>query len=161
MKKLDSIAVMLLASSSITFDSTAQPDKDARAVSKPMAVISNSGSTDSVIDDKSARAKGEKSKTNEGEFYASRLFWSGANNELYFKGKVIAKMNDQNFIVDGSVNFLGPVYLLIINDEPATLNSTIELSKQQYHLKRLSETKAMEKYGDKGRRGAIEISVIE
>lgn len=161
MKKLDSIAVMLLASSSITFDSTAQPDKDARAVSKPMTVISNSGSTDSVIDDKSARAKGEKSKTNEGEFYASRLFWSGANNELYFKGKVIAKMNDQNFIVDGSVNFLGPVYLLIINDEPATLNSTIELSKQQYHLKRLSETKAMEKYGDKGRRGAIEISVIE
>ncbi|MBA4055371.1 MAG: hypothetical protein C0490_11715, partial [Marivirga sp.] len=78
MKKLDSIAVMLLVSSSITFDSTAQQDKEARAVSKPMTVIANNGSTDSVIDDKSARAKREKSKTTEGTFYASRLFWSRA-----------------------------------------------------------------------------------
>jgi RNA polymerase sigma factor (sigma-70 family) len=165
MKKLDSIGVMLLVSSSIAFDSIAQSEKDVRADSKSIVVMSDTRSTDSVADDEAAPAKTvknkTKSKTEEGTFYASRLFWSGTNNELYFKGKVIAHMNDQNFIVNGSANFLGPVYLLILNGEPATLNSTMELSQQQYRLKRLSDTKAMQKYGEKGSRGAIEISTIE
>ena len=158
MKNLDSIAVMLLVSSSMTFDSTAQLPT---AVLADPVNTSNVLSKDSVIEDKTARAKVVKNKTNQGTFYASRLFWSAENNELYFKGKIKADMNDQNFIADGTVNFLGPIYLLIVNNEQVRLNSTIELSKQKYALKRLNDSEAMQKYGEKGRRGAIEISVVE
>jgi RNA polymerase sigma factor (sigma-70 family) len=160
MKKLDSIGAMLLVSSSIMFDSTAQSNQAVHADSQIIVLADTGSATTSVTVNQAVRTNAQQSKTNEGTFYASQLFWSGTDHELYFKGKVIAHMNDQDFIVDGSVNFLGPVYLLIINDEQATIDSTIKLSKQQYRLIRLSDKEAAQKYGEKGKRGAIEISVM-
>ncbi len=150
MKKLDSIGAMLLVSSSIMFDSTAQSNQAVHADSQIIVLADTGSATTSVTVNQAVRTNAEKSKTNEGTFYASRLFWSATDHELYFKGEVVAHMNDQDFIVDGSVNFLGPVYLLIINDEQAAIDSTIKLSKRQYRLIRLSDKEAAQKYGEKG-----------
>jgi hypothetical protein len=74
---------------------------------------------------------------------------------------VSVEFGDNNFKGNGSFNFLGPVHLLIFNGKPATLDATIALSKQPYHLTRLDSKEATKKYGEKGRQGAVEISVIE
>jgi hypothetical protein len=164
MKSLDSLGIMLLASSSIMFDTTAQSNNE-----KDLPVNTETQMTASEIQSKEsakmvtflAKDDVKKSKRGHGTFYASSLFWSGKNNELYLKGKIVVNFEKDNFIADGSCSFLGPVYLLIINGEPATPDSTIKLSKQQYQLNSLSDREATSKYGEKGRQGAVEISVIE
>jgi hypothetical protein len=159
MKQLDSIGVMLLLSSSIVFDSAAQGNKKMPDNLKPLAVAS---SIPSAEPGETVQPDPEKSKAGEGTFYATSLFWSGKDKELYFKGNNIqVKFEDQNFVASGTANFLGPVHLLIFNDEQMTPDSKIELSRKQYRLDRLSNKKALEKYGDIGRQGAIEISEVE
>ena len=71
------------------------------------------------------------------------------------------EFGEHDFHAEGSCSFLGPVYLLIVNGEPATRDSIIKLSKQQYHLTTLSNREATEKYGEEGREGAVEISVVQ
>jgi hypothetical protein len=70
-------------------------------------------------------------------------------------------VGENNFVSSGSVTFLGKVYLLIIDDNPVILDSTIKLSQQQYRLTQLNNREATRKYGEKGENGAVEINVIE
>jgi hypothetical protein len=163
MKTLDSLGVMLLLSSGIAFDTPAQTDseKDSLANVKEQITAqeepSAHGETTRVIEFSSAKEV-KKSKLQEGTFSASRIFWSGKDHELYLKGRIRVNVGKDNFIANGSVNFLGPVYFLVVNDSPATPDATLDLNEQQYYLKMLSSKEATIKYGEKGRLGAVEIS---
>jgi hypothetical protein len=110
---------------------------------------------------KIASRRVKKSKRQKGTFYASSLFWSGKDNELYLNGTVRVNVGDNNFKGNGSFTFLGPVYLLFVNDKQMALNETMELSAQRYFLKALSNDEATKKYGEKGRQGVVEITVVE
>lgn len=161
MKKLDSLGAMLLVSSSIVFDSSAQADHktDPPIYVQTRISVGEASSESKVVEVTGAKVK--ESKGEEGTFYASSLLWSDENNELYLKGKVVVAFGDNNFIGDGTFSFLGPVYLVIVDDQPAKVGSNIKLSSQQYHLTRLSTKQATEKYGEKGLHGAVEISVVK
>lgn len=164
MKSVDSLGIMFLMSSSIIFDTAAQTsNKEAIQVNTETQIPAMKIQTSEPVKMISFVADHDvkKSKSEEGTFYASSLFWSGKDNELYLKGKIRVDFDIHDFIADGSCSFLGPVYLLIVDDTPATHDSAIKLSRQQYRLNRLSNKEATEKYGEKGRQGAVEISVVE
>jgi RNA polymerase sigma factor (sigma-70 family) len=164
MKTLDSLGVMLLVSSSIVFDSVGQPNYKTHEEfqrSNENKILAEKGRSIETIDVIEREKPDVKSKVENGTFYASRLFWSGENNEVYLKGKVRVKFSSNNFKGNGSFAFLGTVHLLIFNDKPAILDSTVKLSEQPYHLTRLDSKEATKKYGEKGRQGAVEISATE
>lgn len=166
MKKLDSIGAILLASTSIMFDTTAQTTtkKDVPAVAEQTesvtAKLSKQVDTTSFP---SARPfiYASKTKKQKGTFTATSLRWSSKNNELYFEGVVKVDVGQNDFQGDGTFTFLGPVYLVMVNDTPAEHDTTIKLAQQTYSLTTLNETEATDKYGEKGRHGAIEISTTK
>ncbi len=96
-----------------------------------------------------------------GTFYGEKLYWSAEDNELYFQGKAIINFGENNNIINGTANFLGKVYYLVYEGKPMSLNAKIKLSEKKYNLIRLSPKTAIEKYGDFGKKGAIEISLVE
>ncbi len=164
MKSLDSLGTMLLVSSSIMFDTMAQSNHKQDI---PVAIGTQipgqdiqPGETVKAIESLETHDT-YRSKRERGTIYASRLFWSGEDNELYLKGKMRVEFAEHDFTAEGTCNFLGPVYLLVVDGKPAALDSTIKLSGEQYQLTRLSNREATEKYGERGRQGAVEISVME
>jgi RNA polymerase sigma factor (sigma-70 family) len=165
MKTLDSLGMMLLISSSIAFDTTAQVvnEKDSLLNTKKQITVQEdlppTDESTGVIEFSSAKEV-KKNNLQEGTFSASRIFWSGKDHELYLKGRIRVNVGKDNFIANGSVTFLGPVYYLVLNDSPATLDATVDLTEHQYYLKMLSSKEATGKYGEKGRLGAVEISVL-
>lgn len=104
---------------------------------------------------------GTKYSQKSGIFYADTLFWSGENHEIYLKGKVIVKHSENNFKGNGSFSFLGKVHLLIINDKPVSLNSSIVLSGIKCEVITLTKEEATKKYGSEGKLGAVEIKAIK
>lgn len=96
-----------------------------------------------------------------GTFYGEKLNWSAENNNLYFEGKSVVNFGKNSFISTGSSNFLHKVYYLVIDGKPVKLGSNIKLSDKKYNLHQLSSKTATEKYGDNGKKGAIEISLAE
>jgi bla regulator protein blaR1 len=96
-----------------------------------------------------------------GIFYADTLFWSGKDQEIYLKGKVIVKHGENNFKGNGSFSFLGEVHLLIINEKPVTLNYSIVLSGIKCEVVTLTKEEATKKYGSEGKFGAVEIKAIK
>jgi RNA polymerase sigma factor (sigma-70 family) len=163
MKSMDSLGIMLLVSSGVVFDTTAQSDHKADVPVNTQTQVTGGENQpgEAVKMIKFSGPKIKNVKSHKGTFYASSLFWSDENNELYLKGKVVVEFGDNDFIGDGTFNFLGPVSLLIFSDEPVKPGSKIKLSKQQYQLTQLSSRQATEKYGEKGRQGAVEISLVE
>ncbi|MDO1451245.1 sigma-70 family RNA polymerase sigma factor [Rhodocytophaga aerolata] len=162
MKKADSLAIMFLLSSSIRIDSLAQPDYK-KAFQEPIQTQLLAQNFRPIMASYSIE-KGKtigKSEGEQGTFYASSLLWSSENKEVYLQGKVRVRFNKNNFEGDGSFSFLGPVQLLMINDQPATLDATVALSNQIYKINRLTSRQAVQKYGEKGRQGAVEISFDE
>jgi RNA polymerase sigma factor (sigma-70 family) len=164
MKTLDSLGIALLVSSGLTFDSAAQSTVNVNtsaAVKTHGVALENDPVEATNIVQFSAPTEVTKTEAQEGTFYATSLYWSAENHELYFKGKVKVDVGENNFVSSGSVTFLGKVYLLIINDSLVKLDSTIKLSEQQYRLTQLNNRQAARKYGEKGENGAVEINVIE
>jgi RNA polymerase sigma factor (sigma-70 family) len=96
-----------------------------------------------------------------GTFYGEKLLWSAKDNELHFEGKSIIDFGENHNIIQGTANFLGKVYHLVVNGKSAKLGDRINLTPKKYHLRSLSPKIAMEKYGDAGKRGAIEIELAE
>ncbi len=94
-----------------------------------------------------------------GTFTASKIVWSAKDHKVYFVGnKVKVDFGKNHFFGDGTFTFLDPVYYLVIEGQPVTLDSTTKLSDEAYELRQLSPEKAMSKYGEKGKNGAVEIS---
>ncbi|MVM41646.1 hypothetical protein GO730_34865 [Spirosoma sp. HMF3257] len=97
-----------------------------------------------------------------GTFYASELFWSAENNELYVRGShVKVSLNTQKFTGSGQFSFLNKVSYLVVNRTPMNLNDTIPLSDKKYSLVKLTQEEALKKYGDTARMGAVEITLDE
>jgi RNA polymerase sigma factor (sigma-70 family) len=158
MKTLDSLGIALLMSSGLAFDSAAQSSVNV-TTSTPVeehAVVVTEDKITNVVQF-SAPAEGKNNGKQEGTFYATNLYWSAENHELYFKGKVKVDIGKNNFVSNGSVTFLGKVYLLIVDDNPVKLDSTITLSQKQYRLTQLNSREASQKYGEQGANGAVEI----
>jgi RNA polymerase sigma factor (sigma-70 family) len=164
MKTLDSLTMALLVSSGVAFDSAAQVKIKADTLGSHAThevVLANHAADETKVVQFLSPADARKSGKQEGTFYATSLYWSADNHELYFKGKVKVDVGENNFVSSGSVTFLGKVYLLIIDDSPVKLDSTIELSQHEYRLKQLNDREATKKYGERGENGAVEINVIE
>lgn len=164
MKTLDSLGIALLVSAGLALDAAAQSpvkvDTSTPVETHAVALGNDPVEATSVVQF-SAPTEVKKSEKQEGTFYATSLYWSAENHELYFKGKVKVDVGENNFVSSGSVTFLGKVYLLMIDDNPVKLDSTIKLSQQQYRLTQLNSREATSKYGEKGENGAVEINVIE
>ena len=145
MKTLDTVMTLALVSSMIPFDSVAQDQEvNSTRTTKVQMITGN------------VSVPAEK-----GTILASKLFWSNEDQEIYLKGRVTVWFGENNFVGDGSFNFLGPVHLLIFNEEPITPGTTVKLSNQPYRVIRLNSQEATQKYGDKGQQGAVEISLMQ
>jgi hypothetical protein len=163
MKSLDSLGAILLVSSSIVFDSAGQSNQKTTAKNEERIEkhrITDEGDDGHFINVSETGGQFVKNKITEGTIQATKLFWSAGNNEVYLKGKVRVALGRNNFNGTGSFNFLGPVYLLIVDDKPVVLGSTAELSNQPYRVTVLDSMAASTKYGEEGRQGAVELSVM-
>jgi RNA polymerase sigma factor (sigma-70 family) len=166
MKTLDSLGIALLMSSGIAFDSVAQsahevetstPNENRKVITGTNSISNNSVSKKTSVVHFSEPAEVRKNRKQEGTFYATSVYWSAEDHEVYFKGKVKVDVGSNNFVSNGSVTFLGKVYLLIIDDKPVEFDSTIMLSQQRYRLTQLNSKEATLKYGERGANGAVEI----
>jgi RNA polymerase sigma factor (sigma-70 family) len=158
MKPLDSLALMLVLSSSPLNAVTAK-DSIQNEIEKYSHVDAKL-LTDSPIDKPPLNFVNTPNtiKKGRGTFRASELYWSQENKELYFKGQVRVDFKDQHFQGNGSFTFLGKVQLLIVDGQQVTLGKTLKLANEDYELVTLNSKTATEKYGDKGLYGAVEIS---
>jgi RNA polymerase sigma factor (sigma-70 family) len=100
-----------------------------------------------------------------GTFFAEKLFWSAEDNQLYFQGKTNIIFGEKKYVSDSSASFLGKVYYLVLDGKIVKLEreakQDIKLSGKKYKLTQLSPNSAVRKYGEKGRKGAIEISLAD
>jgi hypothetical protein len=92
-----------------------------------------------------------------GTFRATELYWNKDNMELDFIGTVRVDFKAQHFQGTGKFNFLGKVYLLIVDGQQVAMGKTIKLSDQDYNLTELDSKEAISKYGDAGKNGAVVI----
>jgi RNA polymerase sigma factor (sigma-70 family) len=158
MKPLDSLALMLVLSSS-SLNTVIEKDSIKNQIEKYSQV-------DTMPSEDSAIAKYPLNLANtpntvpkeRGTFRASELYWSQENKEVYFKGQVGVNFKDQHFKGNGSFTFLGKVYLLIVDGQKVTEGKTLRLADDDYELITLDSKEATEKYGDRGLYGAAEIS---
>lgn len=99
---------------------------------------------------------------NPGTLYATTIVWSSQDNRVYLHGEnVRVKHGDNDFTVNGRASYLGQVYYFVFNNQPVTQDSSIEVAGKKCQVVKLSKEEATKKYGEKGRQGALEISVIE
>lgn len=97
-----------------------------------------------------------------GSFYASKLFWSGESNELYFLGdRVKVDVSGNKFTGGGKFSFLNKVYYLVVDGVPVKPNETVKLQEKKYNLSTLSKSEGAGKYGENGKSGVVEISLAE
>ncbi|MEO1654281.1 MAG: sigma-70 region 4 domain-containing protein, partial [Bacteroidota bacterium] len=155
MKRLDSLAWLMAIAASTLNPGTAQEATHQPQESAPL-------STDTALENPLVEVSPENPtdiQNGSGTFRASKLFWSPEDQELYFKGKVRVDFEDQHFQGQGTFEFLGKVYLLILNEELTKPGDRIDLLDADYNLVTLGSQAARAKYGNKGRRGAVEISL--
>lgn len=163
MKTLNTLGVVLLTSSALTFDS-------ASLLKIPSIGIKNYEIAANTPLELPKLTKGtelatstpkKKSPKLSGTFYASTLFWSSVNNELYLKGDhVRVNLNTQKFNGSGTFSFINKIDYLVVDGTPLKLNETITLADKKYYLKQLTESEAINKYSDKGKL-IVEISLAE
>lgn len=164
MKNLDSLWALLFMASSVLPGPVDQPvvkAADESNVRTENQVSAGEGGSAPFNDAVQTGAPTAKSNAESGTIYAEKIRWSEKNHEVYLEGKVKVDFVDNRFSGNGSFTFLGPVHFLIFNGEPVALGSALKLLRKGYYLTRLDEKEAVQKYGEKGRQGAVEISVID
>ncbi|GAB4016605.1 hypothetical protein GCM10028808_45580 [Spirosoma migulaei] len=163
MKKVNTLNALLLTGSALAFDSTAllTPSQLPIRFINPPVVDNKLTERVRPIGQTQSDTK-PNSKKIFGTFYASELFWSAENNELYVRGKhVKVSLNTQKFTGSGQFSFLNKISYLVVNGNPMHINDTIQLSDKSYSLIKLTQAEALEKYGDIARMGAVEITLAE
>ncbi|MDN5215517.1 M56 family metallopeptidase [Fulvivirgaceae bacterium BMA12] len=96
-----------------------------------------------------------------GIFYAETLFWSSEDHEVYMRGKVKVRYGVNQFTGDGSFAILGKVHLLIFNGKQVAMDSSIALNGIKCEVVTLTKEEAIEKYGSRGKLGAVEIRTVK
>lgn len=157
MKPLDSLALMLVLSSS-PINAVIEKDSIKNEIEN-YSQDNTKLSADSAVDKSSSNFVNtiHTVQKERGTFRASELFWSEENREVYFKGRVRVNFKEQHFQGNGSFTFLGKIHLLIIDGRQVTLGQTLKLENHDYELVTLDSKEADKKYGDIGLNGAVEI----
>ncbi|WP_428657467.1 RNA polymerase sigma factor [Runella sp.] len=163
MKTVNTLGALLIAGSTLTLDTssllTISPigiKKGEIASNTPLELPKLHQVTESATS-----TPKKKSPELTGTFYASTLFWSPVNNELYLKGNhVKVNLNTQKFNGSGTFTFINKIDYLVVDGTPMKLNETITLTEKKYYLKQLTESEAIKKYVDKGKL-IVEISLAE
>ncbi len=184
MKNLKTIGALLLTGTSLAMPSNEQnqvkPKTAIQKEAKPNATLNQQTDSNLTININAPNEQGKNSTTTinideksnfdkdvdmAGTFSAKKLFWSAQNNELYFMGKSMVSFGKNRYVGSGSSSFLGKVHYLVMHGKPVILDESkktyIKLCGKKYNLARLSTKTAIEKYGDAGKKGAIEISLAE
>lgn len=153
MKRLNTVGALLLAgAASMGFDSSKNQELKFGSGPKLPDVQYQEKQKGMIID----------RKEGEGTFNASKISWSSKNHNVYMKGiGMKAKFGKDKFNATGTVSFLGEVYYLLIDGEEAPMDKDIKLSDGDYSVKSLSIQQSTQKYGEKGKNGAVEIARIE
>lgn len=151
MRALNTVSALLLAGASMGFDS-----------SKNQGLKFNPGLKLPEVQFQEKKNEVEvKRKEGEGTFNASKISWSSKNHHVYMKGiGMKAKFEKDKFNATGTVSFLGEVYYLLIDGEEVPHDKDIKLSDGDYSVKSLSIQQATQKYGEKGKNGAVEIAKL-
>lgn len=163
MKKMNTFGALLLTSSALAFDSTSLLKASLLPVSPKNQTIAETNAPAVVMRSVEPLKPDAKPNTEKlfGTFYASELYWSSVNNELYLLGNdVKVNLNSQKFTGSGRFSFINQVNYLVVDGVPAKLNETIKLADKKYRLVKLTEAEAIKKYGDKGKL-IVEITVTE
>lgn len=152
MKRLNTVGALLLAgATSMGFDSSKNQELKFGSGLKLPDIHYQEKQKGMIID----------RKEGEGTFNASKITWSSKNHNVYMKGiGMRAKFGKDKFNATGTVSFLGEVYYLLIDGEEVPLDKDIKLSDVDYSVKSLSIQQATQKYGEKGKNGAVEINKI-
>jgi RNA polymerase sigma factor (sigma-70 family) len=162
MKTLNTLGGLLLTGSTLAFDSTNLLNRPQQHTQLKNQEIVENNVSETTIPTELIKSDNKVDSTEmSGTFYASTLFWSAANNELYLMGKhVKVNLNSNKFNGSGTFSFINKINYLVINGTPMKLNETIKLSDKKYSLVKLSEAEAIKKYGDKGKL-IVEITLAE
>ena len=100
-------------------------------------------------------------QTNPGVIYADELCWSARDLNVYFKGDPVrVKHGDNDFTVEGKASYLGKVHYLIFDDREVQPDTCITLVETRCQVMTLTKEEAIQKYGSKGKNGAVEITPI-
>lgn len=151
MKRLNTVGALLLAGASMGFDSSKNQELKYKAGLKLPDIQFQEKKNDSAIN----------IKEGEGTFNASKILWSSKNHQVYMKGiGMKAKFGKDKFDATGTVTFLGEVYYLLIDGQEAPLDKNIKLSDGDYSVKALSIRESTQKYGEKGKKGVVEIAKL-
>ena len=151
MKRLSTVGALLMAGASMGFDSSKNQELKFGSGLK-LPEIQFGQKVDGLVMQK---------KKGEGTFNASKIFWSSKNRNVYMKGiGMRANFAKDKFSATGTVSFLGEVHYLLIDGEEVQLDKDIKLSDSQYSVKSLSIKESMQKYGEKGKNGAVEIAKL-
>ncbi len=167
MNNLKKLGLMLFAASNMVVDSSGQLNDSSINESGIYTNLSQNDrdrekeSIKSLRKDTVQNVYNEKIQKETGTLYADKIFWSEKNQEVYFKGRVKVDFSGNNFDGNGSFNCLGKVFFLVINGVPVNMNTTIKLKGEKYGIVKLREEDAFEKYGDIGKMGAVEITMIK
>jgi len=163
MKNLKSLSTMFLATSSLLLSPVApakaqQARPEVRMVDHQQA---NRIPTGHATEEAASSTTEPATRAEAGTFYASKLFWSNEDQELYFRGKVKVDIEKNHFSGEGDFKFLGPIHLLIFNGKKVDPGTYLTLVDHAYKVYRLTAVEAKAKYGDAGDQGAIEIQISE
>ncbi len=96
-----------------------------------------------------------------GSFYGEKLYWSAENKELYFEGKTVIDFGENYNIVNGRSSFLGQVNHFVFEGRAVKPGDILKWNSRKYKLVQLSTKSAIEKFGDAGKNGTVEISTGE
>ena len=159
MKTISTLGALLLTGSSLTFDS-ASLLKIAPVGIRNHETVANTRSALPKAPEPDTSAPKKNTTKLSGTFYASNLFWSAVNNELFLKGRVKVNLNRNKFGRIGTFSFINKIDHLIVDGTPMKLNETLKLADKKYYLNELSEEEALRKYGDKAK-VVVEITSAE
>lgn len=99
--------------------------------------------------------------TTVGTCEADSLIWSAEDKKVRFKGKKVkVRFGDNNVTGGGTFSFLGNVHYLVIDNMEVEPDQLFTFTNSTCRIVQLSPEDASKKYGDKGKLGAVEITVI-
>ena len=159
MKNLKTLGGLLIAG--LALDSAAMPKELPVSIkNQQIATIHVPESSRSIESIQPSEKSKDKLLT--GTFYASKLFWSETNSQLFLLGDdVRVDLNTQKFKGGGKFSFINHLNFVVVDGTQMKLNETIRLENKRYRLNELNESEGFKKYGEKGRYGVVEITIAE
>lgn len=159
MKKSTVLGALLISGSALAQQPVNEIKSPPLPAIRPSLTLLGNGNFMASVANESPKMILDRDET--GTFYATSLEWVEKGQSLYFYGDIVVSFADNSFVAKGSVNFLDAVHYLLLNGKALKPGDKIKLEKKKYRIRQLSEKTATKKYGDAGKRGAIEIEMTD